>query len=968
MSETVQLLSEKRPTADVHRPIVIKGARQHNLKNVDLVLPRNKLIVFTGPSGSGKSSLAFDTIYAEGQRRYTESLSAYARQFLERMDKPDVDNIAGLSPAIAIEQRTVARNPRSTVATTTEIYDHLRLLFARIGKTVSPISGEVVTKDSPRSVANELETTLEDGARFYICFPFPQRKGGSLLLELQAMQARGFFRFLMLPTPKQAEKGTTEALIDLNETPPEQVKATKERLLVLVDRLAMQKGDEALLSRIADSVEAAFREGGGQCVVKRFRDTAQWVFSELFERDGIVFQEPTPQLFSFNSPTGACPTCQGFGRVQGIDENLVVPNINLTIREGALAPFNTETWRVYYQDLLSEASKCRFPIDIPYGALNAEQKEWLWSGHGTYIGVRPFFAFLEKNNYKMHYRIYHARFRGYTTCPDCTGYRVRAEARYIRVDDGTPSKGKNIGEVCALTIREAHDWFSGLRLTAFEQGVAGRVMEEILKRLQYLNEVGLEYLTLNRLSQTLSGGESQRINLATSLGSSLVGSLYVLDEPSIGLHPRDTDRLIRILEHLRDIGNTVLVVEHDKEMMARADHIVDIGPGAGRFGGEIVATGAYEEVIQNADSLTGAYLSGKKSIPTPVKRRPVDPTRILTLEGARANNLKNLTVRFPLSIFTVVTGVSGSGKSTLVYQTLYGGLKRLKDSFSEEVGAHEAIHGSETIGQVEMVDQSPIGRTPRSNPVTYLGAYDDIRNLFADTYQAKIRDYKAGYFSFNVPGGRCETCEGDGVVKVEMQFLADLYLTCENCKGKRFKQDVLEVRYKDKNIDDVLRMTVDEAVVFFSDKPRLAKKLKVMQDIGLGYLSLGQPANTISGGEAQRLKLAYYLARSAKEHTLYIFDEPTTGLHFDDIQKLLDAFQVLIQNGHSVVVIEHNLDVIRCADWVIDIGPEGGDKGGTLVAEGTPETISEISESHTGRFLKQEMITHKCQKPMNGEL
>lgn len=929
------------------KSIAITGARQHNLKNVSLELPRNKLIVFTGPSGSGKSSLAFDTIYAEGQRRYTESLSAYARQFLERMDKPDVDNISGLSPAIAIEQKTASRNPRSTVATTTEIYDHLRLLFARIGKTISPISGEVVRKDSPRSVADALEQKLDEGQRFYVCFPFPQRKGGNVVMELQAFQQNGFFRFLQLPTEKQAEKGVTETILDLNETPVESVKVAKDRLLVLVDRLAMRKGDEALGSRIADSVETAFREGRGKCVIRLYQQHEALEFSDQFERDGMIFQEPTPQLFSFNSPAGACPTCQGFGRTQGLDENLVIPKPELSVRQGCIAAFQTETWSEYQVELIRVAAQERFPIDTPYMLLDEAQKKFLWEGKGSFIGIKGFFDFLEKNNYKMHYRIYAARFRGYTRCHDCDGFRLRSEAQYVKIN------GKHLGEVCEFTIKDASDWVNDLQLSTFEQEVAGRVLEEVQKRLRYLNEVGLEYLTLNRLSQTLSGGESQRINLATSLGSSLVGSLYVLDEPSIGLHPRDTDRLIRILEHLRDIGNTVLVVEHDRDMMLRADQIVDIGPEAGVHGGEIVFQGNFAEITVDEKSLTGKYLTGKEKIEVPTSRRPINPENVLKVINARQNNLKGISVDFPLNVMTCITGVSGSGKSTLVTNTLYGALKRFKEGFTEEIGKHDSIEGYQKIDQVELVDQSPIGRTPRSNPVTYMGAFDDVRNLFANTYQAKLRDYKPGYFSFNVPGGRCETCEGDGLVKIEMQFLADLYLTCESCKGKRYKQDVLDVRYKEKNIDDVLKMTVSEALVFFGEIPKLKKKFQVMQDVGLGYLSLGQPATTISGGEAQRLKLAHYLARPSKDHTLYIFDEPTTGLHFNDIKKLLQAFNALIEAGHTLIVIEHNLDVIKCADWLIDIGPEGGFAGGYVVGEGTPEQIASLPESHTGRFLKE---------------
>jgi excinuclease ABC subunit A len=930
-----------------NRNLVIKGARQHNLKNVDLELPRNKLIVFTGPSGSGKSSLAFDTIYAEGQRRYVESLSAYARQFLERMDKPDVDLITGLAPAMAIEQKTVSKNPRSTVATQTEIYDHLRLLYARIGKTVSPVSGEVVTKDSPRSVAEALEAKLDDKTRFYLCFPVPEHKKTGLKQELEALMQRGFFRLLVLPTEKQAGAGKAEEVIDLNETPPDKVKASRDRLLVLVDRLGINKGDEATLSRIADSVEQAFREGGGRCVVQ-VRGGGQLSFSEFFECDGIHFEEPTPHLFSFNSPLGACPKCQGFGRVPGLDEDLIIPNPDLSIRQGAVAPFRTEQWSEYLKELIRVAAEDRMNLDTPYRLLSDSDRDIIWNGKGNYIGIHGFFRFLEKHQYKMHYRIYHARFRGYTTCPECRGYRLRKEALYVKVG------GLNIGEVCELTTRDAQDFVMALTLNAFEEKVAGRIFEEIRKRLRYLVDVGLDYLSLDRLSQTLSGGESQRINLATSLGSALVGSLYVLDEPSIGLHPRDTDRLIKILEHLRDIGNTVIVVEHEAEMMRRADQIVDLGPGSGRLGGEVIFQGAYADVLTDERSLTGKYLSGRKEIPVPERRRPVDPEKVIVLENARQHNLKRLTVQFPLGMIVCVTGVSGSGKSTLVHDTLFQGLRRLKGLHDADtkVGAHDAVQGHRLIDYIEMVDQSPIGRSPRSNPVTYVKAFDAIRDLLAGTYQAQIRGYRPGYFSFNVPGGRCEVCQGEGVVKIEMQFLADLFLECEACKGKRYKQDVLEIHYNGKNVDDMLSMTVDEAAEFFAGVPQVVNKIKVLRDIGLGYLTLGQPSNTLSGGEAQRIKLASHMGKNSGERTLYLFDEPTTGLHFEDIRKLLDAFNRLVDEGHSIILIEHNLDVIKSADYVIDLGPEGGRRGGFVVAEGTPEELAAHPESVTGRYLR----------------
>ena len=948
------------PSRFVGRELVVKGARQHNLKNVDLTLPKKKLVVVTGPSGSGKSSLVFDTIYAEGQRRYVESLSAYARQFLERMDKPDVDLITGLAPAIAIEQQTGTRNPRSTVATQTEVYDYLRLLFARIGTTISPVSGEPVTRDSPRSAADHLQAALAGGTRFYLAFPFPEHKGAKKADELAALQARGFYRLVVLPTEKQAAKGQGPTLVDLNETPPDTVRTGADRLLVLVDRLAAKPGDDATTNRIADSVEQAFREGGERAVAVTVPAEGPFEridFSAHFERDGLTFEEPTPQLFSFNSPLGACPTCQGFGRVPGVDPDLVVPNPDLSIRQGAIAPFRTEQWSKHHRALIRAAAKVGLNLDVPYRRLTEEQRSFVWTGAGDYIGVTGFFRYLASKPYKMHYRIFSARFRGYTTCPDCDGYRLRREALHVKIWAAVadrPAAWLHIGEVCELITTDARELFDRLDLTEHQIAVAGRILDEVRKRLGYLVEVGLDYLSLDRLAMTLSGGETQRINLATSLGSSLVGSLYVLDEPTVGLHPRDNDRLITILEGLRDIGNTVLVVEHDEQMMRRADQIVDVGPGSGALGGEIMFQGTYDEALDSETSLTGAYLSGRKSVPVPDERRPVDPERQIVVRAARAHNLKRIDVAFPLDTITVVTGVSGSGKSTLVHGTLFAALKRLKGGeFEGKVGAHDAVEGHALIESVEMVDQSPIGKSPRSNPVTYVKAFDAIRELLARTHQAQIRGYRAGTFSFNVPGGRCETCQGEGVVQVEMQFLADLYLECEACHGRRFKQDVLEIRWNGKNVDEMLALTVDEAVEFFASHKRVSTKLKPLQDVGLGYLTLGQPSNTLSGGEAQRVKLAAILGKQHTGHTLYLFDEPTTGLHFDDIKTLLEAFNALVEAGHSVVLIEHNLDVIKAADYVIDIGPEGGWRGGFVVAAGTPEAVAEVEASHTGRFLRE---------------
>ncbi|MEF8795127.1 MAG: excinuclease ABC subunit UvrA, partial [Salinivenus sp.] len=840
--------------------------------------------------------------------------------------------------------------------TQTEIYDHLRLLFARIGTTYSPVSGRPVSTDTPRDVVQALEEDLDDGRRFYLCAPIPEHADMALRDELRSLRERGFYRVLLLPTERQAEKGQRPETIDLNQREPSSVNSYgRDRLLVLIDRLKVKAGDEDTRSRIAESVEQAFDEGDDRCVVVPAPREGPMPdplrFSARFERDGREFEEPSPQLFSFNSPVGACPTCQGFGRVAGLDEDLIIPNKELSIREGALAPFRGDKWSKHFKDLIAVAADVGLNIDCPYRELEDWEREIVWEGQGEYTGLKGFFRFLEENSYKRHYRIFRARFRGYSECPDCEGHRLRDDALYVQVGGDSVEK-KHIGEICAMTTREARDYFEALELTEYEQEVAGRVMEELRKRSRYLVDVGLDYLTLDRLAQTLSGGETQRINLSTSLGSSLVGSLYVLDEPTVGLHPRDNERLIDILQRLRDLGNTVLVVEHDPVTMEAADQLVDLGPGSGAFGGEVVFQGPYDEILEDEDSLTGRYLSGRQKIAVPDERRPVDPDDVLTVENARQHNLKNIDVDIPLGMITCVTGVSGSGKSTLTNQTLFEGLHRLKGGSGDgKVGAHDAIRGHEHVDAVEMVDQQSIGRSPRSNPATYTNAFDGIRRLFAGTRQATVHGYDKGFFSFNTSGGRCEECEGQGVVKVEMQFLADLYLECEACNGRRYKKEALDVTYNGKTIADVLDMTVDEAADFFEGERSVTNKLDTLQEIGLGYLTLGQPSTTLSGGEAQRIKLASHLNGRSSDRTLYIFDEPTTGLHFDDIKQLLNAFEQLVADGHSVVIIEHNLDVIKYADHVVDLGPEGGDAGGEVVVTGTPEEVAACEDSHTGRFL-----------------
>lgn len=934
MSQAEATSKKEKSESIQDRPIIVKGARVHNLKEIDVEIPRNQMTVITGVSGSGKSSLAFDTIYAEGQRRYVESLSSYARQFLERMDKPDVDFMQGISPAMAIQQKTTSSNPRSTVGTTTEIYDYMRLLYARIGHTISPKSGKEVKKDSTKTVIEEVHDQFEDGTKFYVLFSIPHHEEKKLDDELRVLKEKGYTRLLHLDD---------ETILDLttDDVDPDDINADEYR--VLVDRLAL-KDDEDTRTRIAGSLETAFHEGRGRSSIK-IRDGEELKFSERFEMDGIEFTEPKPQMFSFNNPFGACDTCEGFGRVAGIDENLVIPEPDKTIRDGAIAPYSGKKFSKHLRDLIKVAARYSLPIDTPYQELSDEFQKIIWEGKDEYKGIRPFFEDVKSQSYKVHMRVFYSRYRGYSRCPDCEGYRIRKDALYVKIND------KHVGQVAEMTIGHAREFFEDLELTDFEKEVADQVLFEIRKRLKYLDEVGLDYLTLNRLANTLSGGESQRISLANSLGSSLIGSLYVLDEPTIGLHPRDNDRLINILKSLRDIGNTVLVVEHDPEMIKAADNIIDIGPFAGIHGGEVTFTGPYDELLESSN-LTGKYLSGRKEIPVPEKRRK-GAGKAITLTGAMEHNLKSLDVDFPLGKFICVTGVSGSGKSTLVHDTLYAAIQKQMGTYNDKIGHYRKLTGVNQIDSVEMVDQSPIGRSSRSNPATYTKAFDGIRDLFSSTRQSKIMGYEPGHFSFNVPGGRCEACQGEGIQKIEMQFMADIELTCEECGGKRYRKDVLQVKYRGKNIHDVLEMSVSEAIEFFVDEDRITNKLQTLEDVGLGYLKLGQSAPTLSGGEAQRVKLAKFLSKPAGDNTLYFFDEPTTGLHFEDIAKLLDSFKELVENGHTVIIIEHNLDVIKSADHIIDIGPEGGFAGGQIVATGTPEEIAEVEESHTGRYLKE---------------
>ena len=915
--------------------IQIKGARVNNLKNIDVDIPKNKLIVITGMSGSGKSSLAFDTLYAEGQRRYVESLSSYARQFMGRMNKPDVDYIKGIAPAIAIEQKVISSNPRSTVGTSTEIYDYLKLLYARIGRTISPVSGQEVKKDSVSSIVDKL-LSFEDDTTITIysaLIPFNNRK---LKEELSLLLQKGFTRIKYQGAIKKIE-----SIIEDKEIANASFK--EGDIFIVIDRVVLDHSDDTI-NRLADSIQTAYFEGKGECDIEVGEETFH--FSDKFELDGIVFEEPTPNFFSFNNPYGACKRCEGYGKVIGIDPDLVIPDKSRSVFDGAIAPWRGEKMGAWLDKLVRSAIKFDFPIHRDYSELTKAQQELLWTGNKYFRGLNDFFAELEEQTYKIQYRVMLSRYRGKTDCPDCKGTRLRKDASYVKVN------GHSITDIVLLPLDKAFELFSNLELTENEAIIAKRLLAEIVNRLQFLCDVGLSYLTLNRLSNSLSGGESQRINLATSLGSSLVGSIYVLDEPSIGLHPRDTQRLISVLKSLRDAGNTVIVVEHEQEMMEAADYLIDIGPEAGIHGGELVFAGTYDQIIKDKDSLTGQYLSGELRIPVPKRRRKwADYIRV---KGARENNLQNVTVDFPLHVFTVVSGVSGSGKTSLVKRILYPALQKALGSYSgEQTGIFDGIEGAiDLVEQIEMVDQNPIGRSTRSNPVTYVKAWDEVRALYSSLPAAKANGLKPSAFSFNVEGGRCEMCQGEGVVKIEMQFMADIILPCEACGGKRFKQHVLDVTYQEKSVSDILELSVDEAISFFADQPKILNKLGPLQEVGLGYVKLGQSSSTLSGGEAQRIKLASFLIKgNNQKKTLFIFDEPTTGLHFHDIEKLLKAFNALIEQGNSVLVIEHNLDMIKSADWVIDIGPEGGNNGGKVVFAGTPEDLVKADDSYTGKYL-----------------
>lgn len=920
---------------DPKKNIIIKGAQVHNLKNVDVAIPRNKLVVITGLSGSGKSSLAFDTLYAEGQRRYVESLSSYARQFLGRLDKPKVEYIKGIAPAIAIEQKVNTTNARSTVGTSTEIYDYIKLLFARIGRTYSPISGREVKKNTVTDVVTDVKSFAID-SKWMLLAPVHLEEGRKLEDKLKVLLQQGFARILV-----------NNEMVRLDEI--DQHSLDNSDVKLIIDRIVV-KDEEEFYNRLADAVQTAFFEGKGICYLQELNADTIFSYSNNFELDGITFLEPNVHLFSFNNPYGACPVCEGYGNIIGIDADLVVPNTTLSVYENAIFPWRGESMSWFRDQLVNNAYKFDFPIHKPFYQLSEDQKELIWNGNNYFQGLNDFFKELEEKNYKIQNRVLLSRYRGKTKCFSCKGKRLRIEASYVKINS------KTVSDLVDLPIKHLVAFFESIDLDVYEKQIAKRLLVEINNRLSFLTEVGLDYLTLNRNSATLSGGESQRINLATSLGSSLVGSMYILDEPSIGLHPKDTERLIKVLLSLRNLGNTVIVVEHDEDIMKAADMIIDIGPEAGTFGGNLVAQGTFDEILKSA-SLTAKYLNGDLEITVPKKRRPFK--NFIEIKGARENNLQNIDVTFPLDVLTVITGVSGSGKSTLVKKILFPAMQKKLENVGEKAGQFTEMTGSfSQIKHIEYVDQNPIGRSSRSNPVTYIKAYDDIRELYAKEKLSKIRGYQAKHFSFNVDGGRCETCKGEGSINVEMVFMADVQLPCETCNGKRFKKEVLEVAFEGKNINDILTMTIDDAIAFFiaNKQTKITQKLQPLQDVGLGYVQLGQSSSTLSGGEAQRIKLASFLVKGAtKDKALFVFDEPTTGLHFHDIKKLLASFDALIDKGHSILVIEHNLDLIKCADWIIDLGPEGGENGGQLLAVGTPEEIVKIKKSITGKYLKEKL-------------
>lgn len=938
-AHTTQKDTSSIDNLDPRHYIIIKGARLHNLKNVDVAIPRNRFVVVTGVSGSGKSSLTIDTLYAEGQRRYVESLSSYARQFLTRMNKPDVDYIKGISPAIAVEQKVITRTSRSTVGTLTEIYDYLRLLFARAGKTYSPISGQMVKKDEVSDVTDYI-FSLPPDTKIQILTPLHLHKQGKTALknELELLLQKGFTRI---------QYGGE--ILKIEDIKPEKLDlALLPNIRILIDRIAVKPDDYDTRTRCADSVNTAFFEGMGQCYIS-IVDGETRHFSNRFELDGLSFEEPNAHFFNYNSPYGACPVCEGFGQVIGIDENLVFPDKNMSVYEGAIAPWRSEKMKAWNDELVLHSHKFDFPVHRAINDLSPEEYQLLWSGNHYFEGLDAFFKFVEEQTYKIHYRVMLAKYRGRTLCRNCKGTRLRPDAQYVKIS------GKAITDLVNLPINEVLTFFEQIELTSQQAEISQRILTEINNRLQVMMKVGLGYLTLNRISATLSGGETQRINLTRSLGSNLTNSMYILDEPSIGLHPRDTDRLIAVLKQLRNMGNTVIIVEHDEEIIRAADYLIDMGPMAGHLGGEVIFAGHPDDLINSPQSLTAQYIQGKKQVELPHNRRV--PKRFLNIEHAQHHNLKNISARFPLQCITVVSGVSGSGKTTLVKEILYPALKQQLNEPGEAPGKFGQLSGNVSdISHVELIDQNPLGKSSRSNPVTYIKAYDAIRDLFANQNLAKMRGFLPKHFSFNVEGGRCDTCQGDGETVVEMQFLADVHLTCEDCNGKRFKPEVLEVLYKNQSIYDVLEMSIDEALLFFADHKEIAGKIKPLSDVGLGYVKLGQSSSTLSGGEAQRVKLASYLSKGkSQDPILFIFDEPSTGLHFNDINKLLQSFNSLVENGHSIVVVEHNLDIVKCADWLIDLGPEGGKEGGNLLYQGPPEGILPITDSHTAQYLKQKI-------------